>query len=186
MKLYLDIDGVLNAAHNRLSWGGDGRRIGNAVGGLSDEGKPVPPELRRPHVMRWNIDMIAALNGLDLEIAFATTWRTDGRDSVAPLMGLNIPDNPFVLLPLNGTLSFPSINWKYDAMRERYAVDPGARFIWIDGELASLNEDGRVSAHFPNALLIAPDPNVGITRTHIHDMERYKNVATLAALGLFD
>lgn len=173
MKLYLDIDGVLNAAHNRLSWGDDGRRIGNAVGGLSDDGKPLPPERHRKFRMMWSDTLIQELNKLDVEIAFATTWRTDGRDSVAPLMGLNIPDNPFVLLPLNGTLSFPSINWKYDAMRERYAVDNTERFIWIDDELSDLNWDSRVSAHFPHALLISPDPNVGISKNHIQRIKEY-------------
>ena len=173
MKLYLDIDGVLNADFNHLSWGDVGRRVGTAMGGLSDDGKPLPPERHRKFRMMWNDALIQELNGLGLEIAFATTWRTDARDSVAPLMGLEIDEDPFVLLPLSGFLSFPSIHWKYAAMRERYAVDNTERFIWIDDELSDLNWDSRVSAHFPYALLISPDPNVGISKNHIQRIKEY-------------
>lgn len=181
VRLYLDVDGVLNALAPHKKWGEDifknGRAearhdfFGNAValeedswGGLRDH--PSFP-------MRWSEGLIDALNELDVELVWLTTWRQDAPGSVAPLMGIKHEGR--VLHPLSGETTFPSIGWKFDALMKDLEENTVDAFIWADDEiydlpgvahyaLAALNED------IPH-VLVAPDSTFGITPEDVSKMQ---------------
>ena len=168
VRLYLDIDGVLNASQPHIKWGGE-RAEGLAVSSYDFDGEPHILSTEPQFVMRWSPGLIDALNGLDIEIVWLTTWRMDAAFSVGPLMGLKSAVR--VLHPLNGRTTFPSINWKYEAVREDQAKSPSP-FIWADDELYDLPGEVLSSVRTENSVLVAPNPLFGITPEHVEQMQK--------------
>lgn len=174
--LYLDIDGVVNAEMPQ-GWGPS--QMGYAVG----DG--------RRYRMRWGRDLIAALNELDLDIIVASTWRQWGETEVFPLMGLKAP--VYVLHPdldPGAGLIWPSIDWKMQAIRQHQALHPSP-FVHIDDEIVHEQFWPRVVEDM-GGLAIGPYGHIGITRTHIAQIQTYlasrgiTNDADTVAAGVGD
>lgn len=185
VRLYQDIDGCLNASHNARVWRtpedgvNAGYQCGMAYLRHMDDGRLrevltggwaafyEPPKFR----MEWNERLISALNELDVELAWTTTWREDARE-VGTLMGL-LHEPQRVLHPLNGLTTYPSIHWKYDAILYEQDHEPGP-FIAIDDEWMDVSKEDMYEALTSiGGLVIAPDPNIGVTPAHIESMEAY-------------
>lgn len=179
-RLYEDIDGCLNASWNARAWRTEeddpadpnvGYQRGWAHPVHADDGSRLseyhtPPKYR----MEFNERLIAALNTLDVEFVWATTWRQDAV-AVGTLMGL-LHDPQRVLHPMDGLTSFPSIAWKYEAIIDEQTGRPSP-FIWVDDEINSLPRPAREVIHQLGGLMISPDFNFGITPEHIDQMRKY-------------
>lgn len=176
VRLYQDVDGCLNAFRSSYAWGEVGEEgpcgelSGDAFvyhledGTRDSDGTPVR------FAMRWNSRLIDALNSLDVELVWATTWREDAR-GVGTLMGLN-HENIRVLHPLGGKTTFPSIEWKYEALVAEQQRDPSP-FIWVDDEIVDLPRAAREVIHQLGGLTISPDPAYGVTPRHVEEMRQY-------------
>jgi len=175
VRLYEDIDGCLNASHNGRPWrtSEDYVNAGYCRGRAKvrhDDRGVEKPHSDISYLMEWNSRVIDELNTLPLDFAWLTTWRADAM-GVGELMGLTLPQR--VLHPLNGKTTFPSIDWKYESVRAEQEPDPSP-FIWVDDELGDIPQiaiDYMVKDL--GGLLIAPDPNFGITPHHISMMREY-------------
>lgn len=166
--LYLDIDGVLNANFNGTKWGEDTRMAGVAEPKFDAYGGPVG--IRHRFNMLWNAGLIEALNALDVDLAWLTTWREDAPVTVAPLMGVDLDGR--VLHPETGETTFPSIYWKVESLLDDLHHRKAERFIWIDDEIDPSIAKTVNDLH-PQGLLISPDPNWGITPGDIERIKTY-------------
>lgn len=175
VRIYEDIDGCLNASYNARVWrqdddvdqagyqrawvhpefNGDGERVG--PGGVKFQ-------------MEWNDRLIDALNSLDVEFVWTTTWRADAL-KVGQVMKL-IHEPQRILHPLNGKTEFPSINWKYDAIMEEQEKSPSP-FIAVDDEWGQIHPDVGASLEALGGLVISPNFNFGITPKDIEKMRAY-------------
>lgn len=176
VRLYEDIDGCLNADFNAMKW----RRPDDTVDagfmqnwGLwrhFDDGTPFTEfHTPRKYRMRWNSRLIDALNTLDVEYVWATTWRTSA-PGIGELMGL-IHGPQRVLHPLSGMTTFPSIEWKYDAILLEQERSP-SRFIAVDDEWQDVPAYADALESL-GGLVISPDFNFGITPADIEKMREY-------------
>lgn len=173
-RLYLDIDGVLNASHAARLWRNEGDDPDSGYGrgfAVSREGGGGWGGNSIKYRMTWSLKLIEALNSLvddfGLVICITSTWRNEGRDEVAKIMGLKVSE--FVLHPPNGITSFPSILWKRKAVIKDQTFSPST-FVWIDDELNDLVWTDEKLDELPDdkgALLVCPDSNFGITPQHI-------------------
>lgn len=118
VRVYQDVDGVLNAHMPDSNW-----HSRTANGHAKAEGTE--------YKLRWSPKMVETLDTLDAYRVWATTWCDDAETSVRPLLGL--APAAYVLHPLSGMLSFPSIDWKLAAIVHDQMENPGP-FIWFDDE----------------------------------------------------
>jgi hypothetical protein len=158
-RLYLDVDGVLNAYYKGL-WGSE-QLVGSAG---------VPS-----WSIHWNPDMVSALAALiteyDVELVWCTTWREDAPVEIGGLLGFG--QDARVLHPLDGRTTFPSIEWKREAVLAEQILDPSL-VIWVDDEI----DDAVLAVWEENdysGLLINPDPQYGIQPDQIEAMRKYLN-----------
>jgi hypothetical protein len=178
VRLYEDIDGCLNAEYNARAWRTPEDEGAHQVGykrtwvspEYDDYGVRKGTNMIK-YRMEWNERLVTALNELPVEFVWTTTWREDAR-TVGKAMGLM--HNPQrVLHPLNGFTTFPSIDWKYEAIRVEQAENP-CPFIWVDDEIWNLPIPAlEFMEKELGGLLIAPDPNLGLTPKHISMMKAY-------------
>ena len=102
MRLYMDVDGVVNAWYADRAWG------------LGMESEDVCA-----YVLAWSAKMVrrlgSLLDGGDLELIWLSGW---GKDSlfVAEAVGWGMVGR--VLGPVSGELTFPSAYWKAEALWE--------------------------------------------------------------------
>jgi len=176
VRLYEDIDGCLNASFNARAWRDkdnpedDGGYLrGHAEPQHNDRGEDTGFPLGR-YRMEWNSRLIEALNTLDVEFVWATTWRRDAF-AVGKLMGL-IHHPQRVLHPIEGFTSFPSIEWKWAAIVQEQEFNPSP-FIAVDDEWDGVSTFKREALERMGGLLISPDPNFGITPADIEKMRAY-------------
>lgn len=168
-RMYLDVDGCINAfapSSFTASWLAE-HSVGYAAVTDKDSG-----ELIRTFTIKWYHDMIEALKELDVELVWCTTWRHDAPSSIGSLVGFGVGDK--VLHPISGRTTFPSIHWKTDAIIKDQQENP-SKFIWVDDELRygglpfiMTEELGDV-----DALVIAPDPYEGISKTNVKEMQDF-------------
>lgn len=122
VRQYQDIDGCLNAIFNARKWivedeaedetlFGECEGVAEALYGRDGLLDPQGPSNFR---MKWNSRLVDALNEMDVELVWTTTWRKDAF-RVGQLMGLT-NKNVRVLHPKSGWSEFPSIYWKYEAL----------------------------------------------------------------------
>jgi hypothetical protein len=138
-RLYLDVDGVLNAWYADHMWGA----LKEGVGGV--------------YTIKWAPAMVEELNKLDVDLVWLTTWRDEAPETIAPLLGVKLPSR--VLHPLSGVTTFPSMWWKFEAVRHDQEQNPG-RFLWFDDELEIHHV---IYAQKTNGLALPVDHNLGIT-----------------------
>ena len=181
VRVYQDIDCVLNASHNARAWRTEndtvdaGYRHGWARMTHDDDGYSLSQTgwtdfVGPKYKMEWNERAIAALNSLTYELVWCTTWRADALE-VGRLMGLT-PKRERVLHPRSGTTTFPSLEWKYDAVLAEQQENP-APFVWLEDELAGLPRQAREVIHQLGGLMIAPNPDIGLTPEHIKEIKAY-------------
>lgn len=142
-RLYLDVDGVLNAWSSELAWP-------DASEGRADR-----------FTIKWSPSMVTALNKLDVELVWLTTWRGEAQSIIEPLLGIDFGSR--VLHPLSGETTFPSIWWKFEAVKIEQEENPG-KFIWFDDELEVQHIRW---AERTNGLAVPIDHGLGITPVQI-------------------
>jgi len=134
-RLYLDVDGVINA---QMPYGWGKLAKGKAAGWR----------------IRWAPRMIDALAAMDVELVWTTTWRDEAVTELAPLIGWG--GHGRVLHPLDGDLIWPSIDWKFDAVRADQIGNPSP-YIWLDDELeAQHKRHGGLVVTVPSVTGISP------------------------------
>lgn len=159
-RLYLDVDGVLNAVTRKApAWGWERHRTKRING----------------YPITWSPDLIDVLNDVaatpGLGVYWLTTWCHDAPKHLAPALGLNGADWPVV-----GHEHWRRVSglpwWKHLAIVEHldgfdggvmwidddHGVDPGAR-AWLAGQ--------------PQVLAMAPASDVGITRDEAEIIRRF-------------
>jgi hypothetical protein len=155
VRLYLDVDGVINAWYAGSVWVDSPLQEGIAAAGGYN------------YRIKWSADMVSALSQLDVDLCWATTWVGAAPTTLAPLIGYGMDSR--YLRPLSGKVSFPSIYWKEAAIREEQLRDPSP-FIWIDDEIGW---DQQIIASSLGGLAISPDHQFGITPADIGLMQEY-------------
>ncbi len=169
-KIFLDVDGVINAQAANYEYGLDPMGWRHL-----DQGIATTPEGNRYRIT-WAPEMIAELNKLDVDIVWTTTWTTGAETQIAPLVGLELPSR--VLVPLNNEpVSFPSINWKLEAVVDDQTTAPGPA-IWLDDELSIAQMD---VAEPLGILSIRVDCTSGIRPEDIDRIKQYIAAAELAS-----
>lgn len=154
VRLYLDVDGVLNAWEADQVWEGEIRK-GDAN------------SLSGNYLIIWSAEMAEAIRELDVEVVWTTTWRSEAAKAIAPLVGFGFHSRH--LDPPADYRLFPSIHWKAAAVQRDQAREPGP-FIWIDDELGP--QEARLALKL-GGLAIRPTSEFGITRSHIDMMKVY-------------
>ena len=153
-RLYLDVDGVVNAWHADRSWGdmseGDAGPSGGGV-----------------FTIKWSPTMIEELKALDLEIVWLTTWRDYAEPLIGGLTGVGVGSRH--IDPLDGYTTFPSIMWKTRALIQDQ-IDNPMPFVWADDEI-NLRQINVAKEHGSLALVI--DENRGITPEHIQQIKAF-------------
>jgi hypothetical protein len=150
-KLFLDIDGVLAPFDNRQP---DMEPV--VVGGW--HGTII--------VSRSVIARLADLHAREVvAIEWLTSWEDDANTVLAPRVGLDT--YPVHMEPAHRT----ELYWKEHVVRDHAAT--GARFIWVDDEMTDHDAHVTVAADYPDGLVIAPDPHVGLTHEHLDQIEAY-------------
>ncbi|RBO96396.1 HAD domain-containing protein [Nocardia puris] len=144
--LYLDVDGPL------IPFGATTRDLPGGYPSFP----PEPPASANPLLARLNPALGARLIALDCEPVWATTWRDEANDEVAPRIGL--PRLPFVDWP----------DQDDDELRHRKTrplVDhaAGRPFVWLDDEITDADRAWVTTHHPAPALLHRVDPRYGLT-----------------------
>lgn len=160
-RLYLDVDGVLNAdlSKSPQHWGYGLEGTATADG--------------YDYKIRWAPELIERLYALeDVEIVWTTTWREDATKSLADLLGFG---HSFRVLHPDrdpgADYQWPSIKWKIAAIEAEQREDPSP-FIHVDDEIIGVPAwEGWVLIH--GGLAISPHPLYGITRKHMDSIEEY-------------
>jgi hypothetical protein len=161
VRLYLDVDGVINT--DTFGHWGDSKDEGYAYA----EG--------RGYKIRWSPAMIDALSALPLELVWTTTWRDDAPAYIAPLVRWEAGKTARVLHPPTGVMGdntylyWPSIYWKHEAVLLDQTETPSP-FIWLDDELSERN---LLAADLLGGLAIPINPVMGITPEVIAQIEEY-------------
>jgi hypothetical protein len=177
-RLYLDVDGVLNA-FPYLS-GLDLRQGKFAFGSHWDDDWQRGEA--NGYIMTWSPSLIDAINEAlahpdGVELYWTTTWVDDAPELIRPLMGIEVdPNREFVVHPRFGQTRSASIVWKMAQIQHRIGqlrdlgAEPGP-WVHIDDEMHTVYEDDYygVFNYQTNAeksdrgLIIGPDHSVGIT-----------------------
>lgn len=151
LKLFLDVDGVLAPFDNRQT---DMEPV--VVGGWHGTIIVSPSIIAR----------LADLHARNLiAIEWLTSWEDDANTMLAPRIGLG--QYPVHLEPDVRT----ELYWKEHVVRDHAATS--ARFIWVDDEMTDHQAHATVPRDFPDGLVIAPDPLVGLTHEHLDLIEAY-------------
>ena len=152
-RLYLDVDGVVNAQLSHFHWGNFSETA--APEGVSD-------------VVTWAPRMLAALSVLDLDLVWATTWVDDAPSGLADLIHFG-KDRPFLVPPNGDELTFPSIYWKLEALKSDQAANPSP-FVWLDDEISRKEI---TAARELGGLALSVDQYFGITPVHLDMISEY-------------
>lgn len=168
-RLYLDVDGVINAEYASGTERWPEQKHGIAY----------------KYMIEWAPHMIEALAALPLDLVWTTTWRDRAVTNIAPLIGYG--HNGRVLHPVGGIsvrTTYPSIHWKSNAVYEDLETNPVDRYIWIDDELylgrpshAGYVGDWQISK---DGLHIRPGGFYGIQPKHIELMEEYCETGSIS------
>lgn len=163
--MLLDVDGVLNAFQYRPA---ETDQPADAYTDLHEY--DVPTDFGRTYRFWTSPTLIAEIAALHatgtVDIAWLTTWENQANTHAARVLGL--PTFP-VAATRGGR--FSDYYWKARAGLE--AMQLGRPVIWIDDtEVTPTEIDAYRESDVPH-LLIAPDPAVGLTRTHMDDVRQF-------------
>lgn len=177
--LLLDVDGVLNALGRPLPDTWPTWRTGTAVA------------LGRPYVIAYSPDAVRRLLALHetgaAEVQWLTTWGHAANTSLRRL--LSMPELAVAATfgaeaPTAGGAALADVTpaapdaltgrwWKFDAVRQLLATWPGRRLVWLDDDLAGEPDIAAWTRGQTDALLIAPDPRVGLTPADLDRVEAF-------------
>lgn len=157
-RIYLDVDGVLNAVQRGFpsnSWE-NWDRVG--VNGYS---------------IAYSPDMVAALNDIagmeGVEIVWLTTWQANAKTMIAPAIGLKGEDWDVALNPDMDAHGFAVHRyfgdwWKMTTLEEHLHYNRVDKVIWIDDDIAnSFDADDWFHAFDEETLAICPNTDTGLT-----------------------
>lgn len=151
MKLYLDVDGVINAQMPPWSTVETERVIGYRI--------------------RWAPVMLTRLDKLGLDLVWLTTWGSHAPYDLAPVIQFGEGAPAPVAVPQSW--GWTTLEWKLPGLQ---ALEPEDHFVWIDDHLVD-DQYGdfatQARAAFPNALIIAPKAHLGITQKHLDSIVEY-------------
>lgn len=168
MKLYLDVDGVINAFRASEEWGFN-----------SIEGWDYGSEEVLGYPVMWSEEMVARLLELhaeypSLELVWVSTWQDDCR-KVAEVVGLgDWGMNAKILRPLGGAVSFPSVYWKVEAIWEDSRIGFGREhWAWFDSGVWELRDNAEYSGFLSTPGSFVPSVNAdwGIGRDMLVTLE---------------
>lgn len=173
-KIFLDVDGVLNAVSKQLpdtGWDLEGWfKVG--VNG---------------YTITYNTVMIDAINEIsfrdDVEIIWLTTWQSNAASKISPAIGLIGENWSFVANPDTDPHGFALQQnrygwWKADVLKKYLEEFPTDKFIWVDDDLSYYNLMGLsewTEDLDSSTLFIAPQTSDGLTPSHICAMIDFIN-----------
>lgn len=151
--VFVDIDGVLAPLAMR-----DGLEVAH-VGGW--QGTVVYDPAVIAYMRRWHEDGLA-------EVRWLTSWDEDANACFAPQVGL--PEFPVHPEPSHGGLR----GWWKEAVVCHYLYETPRRVVWLEDEAADSRAVHRVVEAEPGrALIVVPDPRVGLTAVDCDRVERF-------------
>lgn len=169
-RIYLDVDGVLNAVQREFpsdSWQ-NWDRVG--VNGYS---------------IAYSPDMVAALNEIaemdDVEFVWLTTWQANAKTMIAPAIGLKGEDWDVALNPDMDAHGFAVHRyfggwWKMTTLDEHLHYNPVDKVVWIDDDISnSMDADDWFHDFDEETLAISPYTETGLTPSNICDIIDFIN-----------
>ncbi len=127
MRLYMNVDGVINAFQSHKVWPSYGEFGSDDYKGFA---------------VMWSDEMIRRLKSLEsvaggLEIIWVSSWMGDAR-GFAKLVGLGaLGEKAKVLGPVSGVMTFPDVYWKAEAIWEDLRGYSGD-WAWFDPSAVEL------------------------------------------------
>lgn len=169
-KLYLDVDGVLNADFARANWSDTKKFKANV------------------YPMTVSMELVEQLTNLvakyDLELVWLTTWNADNDvlTYVVPqlegfLTGGRILSTPGVLEPIGWSSQVGwsnGENWKVEALLLDQKENP-SDFVWIDDWEVPIHREGvqMLLGETRNMFLLGPNAEYGVTPTQVADLDNF-------------
>ncbi|WP_210634046.1 HAD domain-containing protein [Streptomyces sp. GESEQ-13] len=148
-------------------------------GPLIPFGAPHPPPAAasaddgNPLLARLDPALGARLLALGCSLVWATTWREEANDVVAPRLGL--PRLPVLDWPEADEPGPRGLHWKTRPLVEWAGGRP---FVWVDDEIGAVDRQWVAAAHPGPALLHRVDPARGLQDSDFRALTDW-----LAALG---
>ena len=161
MRVYLNVDGVVNAFSCHKVWDWD--RIGS--------------EDYKGYAVRWSEEMVERLLelaeiGRGLEIVWVSSWGSDCR-GFAKVVGLGaLGEKARVLGPLSGEMTYPDIYWKAEAIWEDLKDYSGSgSWAWFDPSTVLLGDLLDYREMLSDGYVPVVDMAFGITPEMILELE---------------
>ncbi|GGV29258.1 HAD domain-containing protein [Streptomyces spectabilis] len=149
--LFLDVDGPL------IPFGATRAQLPNGYPTYDTAHEPRGAT-ENPLITRIDPAHGPRLLALPCDLVWATTWRADANDCVAPWLGL--PELPWVEWPKASERDGPrGLHWKTPALVE---WADGRPFAWVDDEISGLDRSWVAGCHPGRALLHRVDPRIGL------------------------
>ena len=156
-RLFLDIDGVINAPHP--PW------LSTTTFTVTDNqgaGYAVNYTITVAPAMVAEIDQLRA--DFDLELTIVSTWLENPAmvsDLTKALGALHRPR--LLAIPPRKLGGYRSSLWKREAVLEDLSQNPPSAFVWIDDDETPVQGNFVRRAYDLPALMIGPDPEHGLT-----------------------
>lgn len=159
-RIYLDVDGVINALARRQPEWVWGPREAKCVNG---------------YPITWSPNLVAALNGVaktpGIGVYWLTTWCHDAPQKLAPALGIDGTQWPVVGYEhWRRSTGLPW--WKHRAIVE-HLHDFDGPVLWIDDDHGVDPACVAWLAGQPQILAMAPNSSTGITRAEFDLIERF-------------
>lgn len=159
----LDIDGVINALSRgpvQDSWPSEQwvQRVVDAE--IPGSGRMVLPIFAAQPVLDFVTRVVASGAA---EVVWHSTWREAAATALAPALGI-------AAMPVSVAPEWPQrparVWWKVPAARR--VVESGRRLVWTDDDISVVPDQVADLVEHAGTLLIAPDPQTGLTAEHLH------------------
>lgn len=165
-RIYLDVDGVLNAVTRKIpDWGWDTHRTKRVNG----------------YPITWSPDLIEVLNVVaatpGIGVYWLTTWCHDAPEKLAHALGIQHGDEWPVVGYEHWRRSVGLPWWKHLAIVEHLEGFDGP-VLWIDDDHGADPACVAWLSGQPQILAMAPSTGVGITRDEAAIIRRFARVAT--------
>ena len=157
--VFLDVDGPLIPFRARPAWRRDP---------VSDLAAPLHHASGNPLVDRLDPADGRRLVGLGCQLIWATTWRAEANEIVAPRLGL--PELLVVEFPDTDDEPVHGLHWKTPAL---VAWAAGRPFVWIDDEATDIDRRWVANQHPGRALVHRVDPFIGLTDADFSSIRRW-------------
>lgn len=169
-RVYVDVDGVLNAVTSSPPAWGWGAHSDAVVNGF-----PI----------RWSPELVEVLNEVTaapgVEAYWLTTWEHDAPKMLAPAIGLKGEDWPVVGTEHHYSLELQNGWWKLVALRDHLGDFDGP-VLWLDDDIRFDPVARRWLAEAPNVTAMSPRTELGITRRQARIIRDWTTTPTTEAL----